>query len=65
MFELTYDELQHPLYKIKKYNHKNNILTKYQPCLYIIKFIELSLIIFLYFYFFYNFFLINKDTLLN
>lgn len=42
-FALTYDELQHPIHKIKKnYKNKNNYLTKYMPCLYIMKSMELS-----------------------
>ena len=39
-FALTYDELKHPTYKYKK-KHKDR-LTKYQPCLYIMKSMELS-----------------------
>ena len=42
-FALTYDEVQHPSYKNKKkYNYIKNRLTKYQPCLYIMKSMELS-----------------------
>lgn len=42
-FALTYDEVQHPSYKNKKkYNYMKNRLTEYQPCLYIMKSMELS-----------------------
>tara|TARA_B100001175_G_C19018044_1_gene406691 strand:- start:70 stop:522 length:453 start_codon:yes stop_codon:yes gene_type:complete len=42
-FALTYDEVQHPSYENKKkYNYMKNRLTKYQPCLYIMKSMELS-----------------------
>ena len=50
-FALTNEEVQHPSFKIyphilnkneKKYNNIKNRVTKYQPCLYIMKSMELS-----------------------